>query len=140
MKTVYVNRFFSPVSVEAVRPGDIHDNPVLGVCRRLTARRLALAAERAGRDSEAIQGLLRAIGEAAPDGRYDGRDIADWYGLVGLTPPPPPTIDDDLARLEPINCPGCHVAHWCRREADGSLYNRGYCEDCYWLIQYEPTE
>ena len=124
MKTIYLSRRLDPVAVDAVNPGDIYSDPVLGDCRRLTARRLCLAADRAGKESVAILGLLAAIGGAVVDGMYDGRAVADWYGLVGVAMP-----ERRPAALVRVVCPQCKAAHYALDE-DGEIWGGGFCSEC----------
>lgn len=124
MKTIYVSRSFTPCIISAHTPGDAYRDPVLGDCRRLTAKRLCLLAERAGKESDALQGVLNAIVEAAKEGVYDGRDIDSWYGLVGMGIPCPP--NDGMVR---VKCPECKAWHWALEEY-GCIWDNGICGEC----------
>ena len=124
MKNVYLDRHFRPLAIDIPQPGDTCHDPVMGVCRRLTPRRLCLAAERLGKDSPAFTSLLDAINEVAtPDGSYDGCSLDSWYGLVGLTPPHPDR------RLEWTTCPDCGKNHFALNE-HGRLFDDGLCGEC----------
>ena len=138
MKTVYLDRHFRPLCIDLPQPGDVHHDPVLGDCRRVTPSRLCLAAERAGRESDALLSLLRAIGKASVSGSYDGRSLESWYGLVGLEVPPPPSLETQLDALMETTCPKCGIVHWCLPEDDGSLPDGGVCLDCQpaWVPNY----
>lgn len=130
METIYLDRRFHPIIVDAPVPGDVHADPVLGDCRRLTAKRFCLAAERAGKESKLIVGLLRAIDGVAVDGSYDGRPLDSWYGLIGMAAPTriPP-------RLVPVQCPECGQSHFSVEER-GRIWNGGLCAWCWsrgWL-------
>lgn len=129
MQTIYLSRTFQPVIVSSPHPGDVHADPVLGDCRRLTAKRLCLAAERAGKESVAVLGLLRAICDVAEKDQYDGRAVDDWYGLIGLPAP--------VSELIAVVCPRCGINHYAREEK-GKLWNDGLCLDCGWERMYAP--
>lgn len=120
MKTIYLTRQCQPLVIQAPMPGDSHIDPVRGECRRLTAKRFCLAAERAGKDSDALTRLLDAISEAAENGCYDGRKIRDWYGLVGREMP---KENGDLIFGV---CRRCRAKHW---YADPALAE--ICFDCW---------
>ena len=129
MKTIYLSRLFTPVIVDTPFPGDVHLDNDKGECRRLTAKRFCLAAERMGRESESIVGLLEAIGGLAENGAYDGRPLDSWYGLVGL----PPALHSPS--LVPIQCPECNETHFSLKER-GEVWNDGLCAWCWsrgWL-------
>lgn len=130
MKTIYLTRTFQPVVVTAVVPGDLHADPVHGDCRRLTARRLCLAAERMGKESDAFLALLGAIDDVTERGVYDGREVADWYGLVGLAAP-----KMRAPELVKTVCPKCKATHFALEE-EGGLWNGGVCGEC--LDLYTP--
>lgn len=124
MKTIYLTRAFQPLVVDAPAPGDSHRHPDFGDCRRLTASRFCLAAERAGKGSEAILGLLEAVRRVAKDDIYDGRPLESWYGLIGL-PLPPPKEPEYVRTI----CPKCGAVHYPLVE-DGEVWNGGYCLIC----------
>lgn len=134
MKTIYLNRSFMPVVVKTVVPGDIHIDPVFGDCRRMTAKRFCLASERAGKESDALHELLKAVLEAAENDVYDGRAVKDWFGLVGLSPPEPPPPQP--ASLEEVICPKCHCHHWTLFE-NGKVWQNGVCGRC-WSKNFYP--
>lgn len=121
MKIIYISPSFNPLSVSVSIPGDIHIDPVWGECRRLTAKRVCLAAERAGKESDAFLALLAAITGAAEKGAYDGRAVRDWYGLVGLEMP-----EVKEGELEYGVCNMCGVGHWY-----GIIELRDICFDCW---------
>ena len=123
MKTIYLTKNFLPVVVETTTPGDVYGCPVNGDCRRLTARRFCLAAERLGVTSTFVVGLLDAITGVCVDGHYDGRSIGSWYGLVGLEYMEK-TVDPNL--LTRKICPECGVVHWASAEWIGGEI----CVDC----------
>jgi hypothetical protein len=125
MKAIYLTRTFHPVTVSTHKPGEIYQHPALGECRRVTAQRLCLAANRLGRTSESILGLLRAIGGAAVNGCYDGRTVESWYGLVGLLPPA-----EEPDRMVTVQCPTCGITHWALEEK-GQVFEGGVCTDCW---------
>lgn len=106
MKTIYISRNLQSIAVSSTVPGDTYRHPVMGDCRRMTAKRFCLAAERAGKESDAALRLLAAIGEAAVDGVYDGRAVNDWYGLIGVQPP------GDSDGMEMGTCVRCGRTHW----------------------------
>lgn len=132
MKTIYLSRTFQPITITAIHPGETHLDPVWGECRRLTAKRFCLMAERAGKASDAILGLLGAISKAAEEDVYDGRTVGDWYGLVGL--PAPEKKPDELVG---VACPECGQRHLAL-EHGGRLWNDGVCDECWekFAIQY----
>jgi hypothetical protein len=84
-----------------------------------------LASERLGKESEAFQGLLAALQRIADDDVYDGRAIADWYGLVGIEPPE--ERSPELVRTE---CPKCKRVHF-PLEEKGRVWNNGVCASCW---------
>lgn len=128
MKTIYLSRHFLPVVITAHVPGDLHMDFIQGDCRRLTAKRLCLAAERMGKESVAFLALLGAIGEVAENGVYDGRTVADWYGLIGMTPPA-----CDAENLEYSVCADCGRGYWY-----GVPEYRDVCFDCAHGPWYTP--
>lgn len=132
MKTIYLSRNFQPIAVSTHKPGDVYRDIVLGECRRLTAKRLCLAGERYGKDSDAFLGLLRAIVDASEGGEYDGRAIESWYGLVGMAAPEKKPGD-----LHRVRCPACNAWHWALEE-DGALWEGGVCGIC-WSRNYLTT-
>ena len=133
MKIIYLSRDLACAVVDTPAPGDVYRDASLGDCRRLTAKRLCLAAERAGRKSIAILGLLRAIDGAAEDGMYDGRAVDDWYGLIGLSPP-----RRAPAVLAPVPCSRCGMTHYALDD-DGEIWLDGVCATCWtemdWIAQ-----
>ncbi len=128
MKILYINRNFQFATVSTHAPGDIYSHPSWGECRRLTAKRFCLMAERAGKKSDAFQGLLSAICDIAENGVYDGRAVSDWYGLVGLKEP---TIEEST--LEYGVCSRCKRGYWY-----GIPELRTLCFDCWVGPLYAP--
>jgi len=122
MNIIYLTRTLSPVSVTCTVPGDTHMHPDYGECRRLTAKRFCLVRTRAGIESDAFQGLLKAVCEHAYDGMYDGRSIEYWYGLVGLDPPEPEMVK--------VKCPECGAIHYALKE-NGKIWENGVCGECW---------
>lgn len=129
MKILYVSRRFQVRAVRTSAPGDVHADPAWGECRRLTAKRFCLMAERAGKDSEAVPALLSAILAAAEHGVYDGRAVEDWYGLAGLSPPE--------EELRPVECPECGAWHFALHSA-GGVWNGGVCCVCRGKCFHSP--
>lgn len=124
MQTLYLDRQFSPVAVASANPGDRYHDAARGECRRLTAERLCMAAQRLGNESNALLALLAAIRGASLAGRYDGRSVRDWYGLVGL--------DYEEARREELAfarrvCPACGRVHYANGEYEGETL----CGECW---------
>lgn len=116
MKIIYLSQSFQPVTVNLPAPGDSYRDPVLGDCRRLTASRFCLAAERMGKDSDAFLGLLAAIVEASEKtNEHDqpisnGRTVESWYGMVGLDYG---ILRELMSTLRKTTCPQCKKTHWC---------------------------
>ncbi len=125
MKTIYLSRDFRIVTVSTYKPGDIYNDPRFGECRRVTASRLCLVGERAGADSDALHGILKAISDVAENNRYDGRAVESWFGLVGIEPPKgrPP-------ELVKVTCPKCKKVHWALEEK-GRIFEDGVCGLCW---------
>jgi hypothetical protein len=121
MRIIYLSRCFQPRTVSTPAPGDIYPDPAWGDCKRLTASRFCLAAERLGTDSDAFTGILEALEGAAVNDEYDGRHLDGWRGLVGLPP---------MERgLREIICPECRTVHFALHER-GRPWNGGVCCRC----------
>ena len=129
MKTIYLTRNFQPVTISAVKPGTVYRHPEFGECRRLTARALCLASERLGKESDAFLGLVKAIAGAAEKEEYDGRQVDDWYGLVGLQRP-----RGEVGDLKLGICSRCGRRHWYGVEELQDL-----CFDCWVGKVYSPV-